>query len=72
MYDRKAEKAFRPLLENWVKWLESAECEEYDEEEGEEQVEETKAAPLKKVETEADRVQRELIDEQQKRIESML
>ena len=33
----------------------SAECEEYDEEEGEEEVKETKAAPVKKEESEADR-----------------
>lgn len=55
MYNRKAEKEFRPLLEPWVTWLESAECEEYDEEEGEEEVKETKAAPVKKEESEADR-----------------
>jgi len=40
MYDRKAEKTFRPLLEPYVKWLESEEAAEYDEEE--EEVEEVK------------------------------
>jgi len=73
LYDRKAEKACRPLLDEFIEWLQS---DDYGEEEGYgeegaegEAAEEFKMeeeAPKKKEETDAERAQRELIEAQMK------
>lgn len=59
LYDRKAEKVFRPLLEPFCTWLQSA---EYGDEYGEEEETKEEVKGEAPVETEAQRKQRELIE----------
>jgi len=66
LYNRKAEKAFRPMINEFIKWMTSTEYgDEYDEEEEAEE-EKSKAEPQVKEETEAERNQRELIEAQKR------
>lgn len=66
LYDRKVEKAFRPLLEEFVQWLQSAEYGAEEDGYGQEEEKEAEVKAEEPEETEAQKQQRLLIEKQKK------
>jgi len=71
LYDRKVEKAFRPMIDDFVAWLQSG---DYGDEYGDEGAEEESKEEVstKKIETDEQKQQRLLIEEQKRAQEKAL
>ena len=74
MYDKKCEKQFKSMLKEFIDWLTADyDAEEYDEEAPAEEEEPEEAQPKEAaVESEHERQQRELIEEQQRKLKDQL
>lgn len=76
MYDKKVEKQFKSLLKDFIDWLTADyDAEEYDEEAPQEEAPAQEVAPVPvvvKEESEHERQQRELIEEQQRKLKDQL